>query len=121
MPLLPGAAIQPNLELKTQPKPVLGSLPLAFALPAPALGAAIFITVITMYLVTLCCATYVRLRCSTNPPHNIDVTLLIMTTKCDPSITVVLMISSHLTTCDNITTVVLAISSHLKSVTILLK
>ncbi len=33
MPLLPGAAIQPNLELKTQPKPVLGSLPLAFALP----------------------------------------------------------------------------------------
>jgi hypothetical protein len=31
--LLPGVAIQPNLELKTQPKPVLGSLPLAFALP----------------------------------------------------------------------------------------
>jgi hypothetical protein len=34
MHLLPGAAIQPNLELKTRPKPVLGSLPLAFALPA---------------------------------------------------------------------------------------
>jgi hypothetical protein len=34
MHLLPGVAIQPNLELKTQPKPVLGSLPLAFALPA---------------------------------------------------------------------------------------
>jgi hypothetical protein len=33
MHLLPGVAIQPNLELKTQPKPVLGSLPLAFALP----------------------------------------------------------------------------------------
>jgi hypothetical protein len=31
--LLPGVAIQPNLELKTRPKPVLGSLPLAFALP----------------------------------------------------------------------------------------
>ncbi len=35
MPLLPGAAIQPNLELKTRPKLVLGSLPLAFALPGP--------------------------------------------------------------------------------------
>ncbi len=34
MHLLPGVAIQPNLELKTRPKPVLGSLPLAFALPA---------------------------------------------------------------------------------------
>ncbi len=33
MHLLPSVAIQPNLELKTQPKPVLGSLPLAFALP----------------------------------------------------------------------------------------
>jgi hypothetical protein len=33
MHLLPGAAIQPNLELKTWPEPVLGSLPLAFALP----------------------------------------------------------------------------------------
>jgi hypothetical protein len=37
MHLLPGAAIQPNLELKTRPKPVLGSLPLAFALPDLAL------------------------------------------------------------------------------------
>jgi hypothetical protein len=35
MHLLPGVAIQPNLELKTQPKLVLGSLPLAFALPDP--------------------------------------------------------------------------------------
>ncbi len=34
MHLLLGVAIQPNLELKTQPKPVLGSLPLAFTLPA---------------------------------------------------------------------------------------
>jgi hypothetical protein len=33
MNLLPGVAIQPNLELKTRPNPVLGSLPLAFALP----------------------------------------------------------------------------------------
>ena len=33
MHLLPGVAIQPNLELKTWPKPVLGSLLLAFALP----------------------------------------------------------------------------------------
>jgi hypothetical protein len=32
--LLLGVAIQPNLELKTQPKLVLGSLPLAFTLPA---------------------------------------------------------------------------------------
>ncbi len=38
MHLLPGVAKQPNLELKTQPKPVLGSLPLAFALPAPNLS-----------------------------------------------------------------------------------
>jgi hypothetical protein len=34
MHLLPGVAIQPNLELKTRPKLVLGSLTLAFALPA---------------------------------------------------------------------------------------
>jgi hypothetical protein len=33
MHLLPSVAIQPNLELKTWPEPVLGSLPLAFALP----------------------------------------------------------------------------------------
>ncbi len=33
MHLLPGVAKQPNLELKTRPNPVLGSLPLAFALP----------------------------------------------------------------------------------------
>jgi hypothetical protein len=33
MHLLPGVSIQPNLELKTQPKPGLGYLPLAFALP----------------------------------------------------------------------------------------
>ncbi len=33
MHLLLGVAIQPNLEFKTRPKPVLGSLPLAFALP----------------------------------------------------------------------------------------
>ncbi len=33
MHLLPCVAIQPNLELRTRPKPVLSSLPLAFALP----------------------------------------------------------------------------------------
>jgi hypothetical protein len=33
MHLLPGVAIQPNLELKTQPKQLLGSLPLVIALP----------------------------------------------------------------------------------------
>jgi hypothetical protein len=33
MHLLPDVIIQANLELKTRPKPVLGSLPLAFALP----------------------------------------------------------------------------------------
>jgi hypothetical protein len=31
--LLPSVAIRPNLELKTQPKPLLGSLPLVIALP----------------------------------------------------------------------------------------
>jgi hypothetical protein len=36
MHFLPGVAKQPNLELKTRPKPVLGSLLLAFALPAQA-------------------------------------------------------------------------------------
>jgi hypothetical protein len=36
MHLLPSVAIQPNLELKTRPKQLLGSLPLVFALPAPA-------------------------------------------------------------------------------------
>jgi hypothetical protein len=34
MHLLPSAAMQPNLELKTQPKQLLGSLPLVIALPA---------------------------------------------------------------------------------------
>ncbi len=32
--LLPSVAIRPNLELKTQPKQLLGSLPLVIALPA---------------------------------------------------------------------------------------
>jgi len=40
MHLLPGVAIQPNLELKTRPKPVLGSLPLAFALPGVSINCA---------------------------------------------------------------------------------
>ncbi len=31
--LLPGVAIQPNLELKTRPKQLLGSLPLVISLP----------------------------------------------------------------------------------------
>jgi len=34
MHLLPSVAIQPNLELKTQPKQLLGSLPLVITLPA---------------------------------------------------------------------------------------
>jgi hypothetical protein len=33
MHLLPGVAIQPNLELKTRPKQPLGSLPLVVVLP----------------------------------------------------------------------------------------
>ncbi len=33
MHLLPSVSIQPNLELKTRPKQLLGSLPLVFALP----------------------------------------------------------------------------------------
>jgi len=36
MHLLPSAAIQPNSELKTRPKQLLGSLPLIIALPAQA-------------------------------------------------------------------------------------
>jgi len=35
MHLLPGVAIQPNLELKNLPKQLLGSLPLVIALPVP--------------------------------------------------------------------------------------
>ncbi len=35
----------------------------------PALGVTKFKTAIDIILVTLCCATYVRLRCSTNPPQ----------------------------------------------------
>ncbi len=38
MHLLNGVAIKPNLELKTRPKLVLGSLPLAFALPTLSLA-----------------------------------------------------------------------------------
>ena len=34
MHLRPGVAKQPNLELKTRPKQLLGSLPLVIALPA---------------------------------------------------------------------------------------
>ncbi len=36
MHLLPGVAIQPNLELKTWHKQLLGSLPLVITLPARA-------------------------------------------------------------------------------------
>ncbi len=36
MHLLPGVAIQPNLELKTRPRQLLGSLPLVIALPGEA-------------------------------------------------------------------------------------
>ncbi len=39
MHLLPGVAIQPNLELKTRPKQLLGSLPLVIALPGGGLCA----------------------------------------------------------------------------------
>ncbi len=40
MHLLPGVAIQPNLQLKTQPKQLLGSLPLVIVLPGLSLLAA---------------------------------------------------------------------------------
>jgi hypothetical protein len=36
MHLLPSVAIQPNLELKTWPKQLLGSIPLVIALPGSA-------------------------------------------------------------------------------------
>jgi len=39
MHLLPSVEIQPNLELKTRPKQLLGSLPLVIALPALSLDA----------------------------------------------------------------------------------
>ncbi len=39
---------------------------------APALGVTKVIIVRDMILVTLCCATYVGLRCSTNPPLDQD-------------------------------------------------
>ncbi len=35
MHLMPGVAIQPNLELKARPKQILGSLPLVITLPVP--------------------------------------------------------------------------------------
>jgi hypothetical protein len=38
MHLLPSVAIQPNLELKTLPKQLLGSLPLVIALPGQTLN-----------------------------------------------------------------------------------
>jgi hypothetical protein len=39
MHILPGVAIQPNIELKTRPKQLLGSLPLVITLPDwPKLG-----------------------------------------------------------------------------------
>ncbi len=38
MHLLPSVAIQPNLELKTRPKQLLGSLPLVIALPGNSNG-----------------------------------------------------------------------------------
>jgi len=34
MRLLPSVAMQPNIELKTRPKQLLGSLPLVIALPS---------------------------------------------------------------------------------------
>jgi hypothetical protein len=43
MHLLPGVAIQPDLELKTQPKQLLGSLPLVIALPGSSLNNLTFI------------------------------------------------------------------------------
>jgi hypothetical protein len=38
MHLLPGVAIQPNLELKTRPKQLLGSLVLVITLPVKVCG-----------------------------------------------------------------------------------
>jgi hypothetical protein len=40
---------------------------------APALGVTKFINMRDIILVTLCCATKVRLRCSTNPPFLLHV------------------------------------------------
>jgi hypothetical protein len=37
MHLLHSVAIQPNLELKTRPEKLLGSLPLVIAIPGPSL------------------------------------------------------------------------------------
>jgi hypothetical protein len=46
MHLLPGVAIQPNLELKTQPKQLLGSLPLVIVLPSYSIWFSLFLSVI---------------------------------------------------------------------------
>ncbi len=51
---------------------------------APALGVTKFIIVTDMVLVTLCCATWVALRCSTNQPLK----LICWTTKSDLSSTI---------------------------------
>jgi hypothetical protein len=42
---------------------------------AATLGVTKFITIVAMYQVTLCRASYVRLRCSTNPPLMITISL----------------------------------------------
>jgi len=59
----PGVAKQPNLELKTRPKQLLGTLPLVIALPV--LGHFVILTVEV-------CSTYLVKRYSTlypTPPH----------------------------------------------------
>jgi hypothetical protein len=50
MHLLSSVAIRPNLELKTQPKQLLGSLPLVIALPA-----GMFVPYILCIQPSLCC------------------------------------------------------------------
>jgi hypothetical protein len=58
MHLLPSVTMQPNLELKTRPKQLLGSLPLVIALPALALYVTKFRTLNAVSLVMLLTIIY---------------------------------------------------------------
>jgi hypothetical protein len=49
MNLLPSVSIQPNLELKTWPKQLLGSLPLVFALPGRWYGPVFSLSFLDVY------------------------------------------------------------------------
>jgi len=55
MHLRPGVAKQPNLELKTRPKQLLGSLPLVIALPEWMFGPVPFLVYVKMGIMSGTC------------------------------------------------------------------